>query len=158
MTLVSIAEKLGLKRQSLSQFVSSGKLGGSKVRLLEDWLRDRGYLDVQAREEPAPYGIKMQTCPDCGQSTPMEMDGLRLLHCGHCGELLGHPCPRCGTLETRDDAQFCRACGLELTEDAAEARAIIQDAEASPAKRAIQSTEKKIAKRRERRAKGEPDI
>lgn len=157
-SLAALAEIAGTTGRNLNHFVSRGTLNADSVRALEDWLKMRNYLPSEAHEEPAPYGVTMQTCPACGESTPMEIDGIRLVHCGHCGEPLGRPCPKCSTLETRDDAQFCRACGFPLTQDAAEARAIIQEAEAPPVKRALRDSEKHIQRKRQQRKRGEPEL
>lgn len=63
MKLSAIAEATGMRRQSLSQFITTGRLGDDKVEAVAEWLQKAGYMDAEpdspptaAREALAPYG------------------------------------------------------------------------------------------------------
>lgn len=111
-----LARQLGVSQAAVSTFL----LGKNILR--EEPLNKAAAL---VREEPPPYPmpeVKLVECLDCGESTPLYLNGHRLNFCAICGTQLGSVCERCGELNL-SKAQFCMSCGAPLGEQKPQTKA-----------------------------------
>ena len=86
------------------------------LEILGKWKEE---TDPEAKAKKATCEPERVVCGQCGMWTlgPGGGGGVQPLWCCFCGAPLGIKCPRCGVIENRSGARFCRECGTRIVVD-----------------------------------------
>lgn len=127
------AQQVRISAATLSNFLSHGQMGRSKLLDLRKFLLDHA---PELWGAHAHVLLLNKTCPHCQRPAPDPM-ASEFPYCPRCGGALRLMCPKCCRDELRIEAKFCYACGVALvpwTPEAAErAEGCPSETDAEPA-------------------------